>query len=176
MFTDTQLERWLAIPVAPRYEINTSGQIRRVSTGKILKQQINDGYRVISIRVDGVCKLLRVNRMVLLTFEGPPSEEDMQAAHLDGDRLNNHRSNLDWATNKVNASHRAIHGTGARGQKHGCARLTDEQARSILQRVRIANRKTGDRGNVRQLAEEFNVALETIGMLGRRKTWKHLDS
>src|SRR5215510_157625 len=40
----------------------------------------------------------RVNRLVATAWHGPPPFANAEAAHIDGDRVNNRPSNLRWST------------------------------------------------------------------------------
>lgn len=55
-------------------------------------------------------------------------------------------------------------GRQAFGERHGCARLTEEQVLEIR-----ASRSTEGR-----LAMQYNVSCPTIGRIRRYETWKHL--
>lgn len=55
-----------------------------------------------------------------------------------------------------------------RGEKHHRAKLTEAQAREIKRRF------TAGGYTHRQLAEEYGVTTNTVGMLVRGITWKHL--
>lgn len=56
---------------------------------------------------------LMVARLVCEQHHGPPPTPEHQAAHLDGDRTNNHPDNLAWKTPAENAADRIRHGTQA---------------------------------------------------------------
>lgn len=47
----------------------------------------------------------RVHRLVLMTFGSSPINDKMQVNHIDGNKDNNHISNLEWVTNKENVIH-----------------------------------------------------------------------
>lgn len=50
-------------------------------------------------------------RLVALTFLGPPPSTAHQAAHNDGDPLNNRVDNIRWATQDENEADKFLHGT-----------------------------------------------------------------
>jgi hypothetical protein len=67
--------------------------------------------------------LKKVHRIVLEAFVGM-CPEGMEARHLDGDRQNNHVSNLVWDVYVVNVSDRRAHGTDQVGDRNPNAKLT----------------------------------------------------
>ena len=87
------------------YEVFEDGRIFSWLRGKFLKPGLVDrgyGYAQVMLRGDdGVVRGRRVHRLVLETFDGP-CPEGMECHHKDGDKLNNHLSNLEWVTHSKN--------------------------------------------------------------------------
>jgi hypothetical protein len=72
---------------------------------KVLKAQLDHkGYERIRFTVDRVKMSARVHRLVAEAFISNP-ENKPQVNHIDGNKSNNHYSNLEWVTNKENAHH-----------------------------------------------------------------------
>lgn len=101
------------------YQASTDGQIRsaegkityterhgkRVWKSRILKQKIsNDDTCRVNLWKDGKVKTLLVHRLVALTFI-PEIEGKDYINHIDGSRLNNHVTNLEWCDHKENNNH-----------------------------------------------------------------------
>lgn len=94
---------WL--PCGPGYEASLEGDIRRSSTGRILKGYITQkGYKEVHIYV-GQCQQ-RVNRLVAQAFLPAPTEEGLVVDHIDRNKLNNHASNLRWVSQVINRANR----------------------------------------------------------------------
>lgn len=127
------------------------------------------GYLRINAYVNGKHTTLQVNRLVCTAFHGEPPGEDMEAAHWNGNRLDNRPENLRWATKLENADDKQRHGTTARGQRVAGqrSRLTADQVLEI--RRRLAEGEYGTR-----LAEEFGVHQAHISKIYRREIWAHL--
>lgn len=53
-----------------------------------------------------------------------------------------------------------------RGERHGLAKLTDDQAKEIYQRY------DGRRGSITRFAEEFGVCIQTISNIVHNKGWQ----
>lgn len=102
----TQNEEWRDVPgYEGRYQVSGAGRMRGIISGRTLKPQLqNSGYYVVHLsngkRRDRTVRL--VHRLVLAAFVGP-SEKDVN--HLDGDKTNNARSNLEYVTRAENAAH-----------------------------------------------------------------------
>jgi hypothetical protein len=111
-------EKWVNIPNEEYYQISSFGRIRSLDRdmphnsksrlgvyitrkGKILATTItNKGYETIMIKK----KSYKIHRLVAQAFI-PNPENKPQVNHLDGNKLNNNISNLEWATNSDNIKH-----------------------------------------------------------------------
>jgi len=108
-------------------------------------------------------KLLHIAMME--AFVGP-RPEGLQIAHLDGNKSNNHISNLKYVTVKENNEHKHIHGTMAHGEKHGMCKINEEMAKFIKQ-----NCKT----NQRAWAKKLGISQPTISAIVVGRLWSHVD-
>lgn len=94
---------WRALPEFSDYEVSNFGDVRRRSTGKILKPQLmNRGY----LRVTIGGKKRFVHRLVLTVFRGKdPDPERNQTNHINGVKTDNRLENLEWCTGSENIKH-----------------------------------------------------------------------
>ena len=98
-------ENWKVVNGYPLYEVSDLGRVRRISTGKVLKQSNNiDGYKVVTLYNNKVPKQFRVHRLVAMAFIPNPEDKPV-VNHLDEVVYNNEVSNLEWATVKENTNH-----------------------------------------------------------------------
>ncbi|PZR92031.1 MAG: hypothetical protein DI537_14490 [Stutzerimonas stutzeri] len=112
----------------------------------------------------GVTKSVLVNRIVAWRFHPNPLKLP-QVNHLDGNKENNAKDNLEWSSGSDNEKH--AHRTGlktGRGSSNSNAILTAEQVLEI--------RASGDPAN--DLAQRYGVSRSTIVNVIARKTWAHL--
>ena len=74
--------------------------------GRILKQPVNSyGYPCVTIKLlDGSQKTIAVHKLIAITFITNP-ENKPQINHIDGNKLNNTVSNLEWCSVKENINH-----------------------------------------------------------------------
>jgi hypothetical protein len=112
---------WRPVPgYEGRYEVSDHGQVRN-ATGRVLRQGFTEfGYRTVSLSADGSRKTCRVHRLVLTTFDRPPTADEV-TRHLDGDPSNNVRSNLCWGTQSENCRDMLSHGTHNTGSATHCS-------------------------------------------------------
>ena len=98
----------------PNHVITTDGRIivlsyedlnGRVRKTKEVKQHLNnDGYPSVKITHKGNKRTTRVHRLVAETFIPNPKNSET-VNHIDGDKTNNHVSNLEWATRDEQMQH-----------------------------------------------------------------------
>lgn len=101
------------------YEVSESGEVRsvdrvlpvtkqsdRLFKGKVLYQTTNVqvGYKQVSLWKDNKGASLYVHRLVAEAFI-PNLQNKPEVNHIDGNRQNNHISNLEWVTSAENSLH-----------------------------------------------------------------------
>lgn len=86
------------------YQINELGEIRSCR-GNIKKQNvINSGYLVVDLYKNNVRHTLLVHRLVAQVFV--PNPDNLEVVnHIDGNKLNNKASNLEWCDYTNNLNH-----------------------------------------------------------------------
>lgn len=90
------------------YSITECGNIYSHITNKWLIPSLNvSGYLCIDLRKNNSTEREIVSRLVAQTFI-PNPENKPQVNHIDGNKLNNHVSNLEWATNQENVTHAVV--------------------------------------------------------------------
>ena len=163
-----------------RYEVSDEGDVRGLDRtrkdrwgydipikGRVMKQQQNKfGYMMVPLGTGTKQKkLCAVHRLVLIAFT--EHRPDMQVNHKDGDKTNNHISNLEWVTAKQNCEHRQASGLGIKGERCHSAKLTADQIPAI--------KELREKGLSQQkIADEYGVSQNAISRLLRQKTWAHV--
>ena len=95
-------EIWVPIlrrNVKDYYRVSNFGRVKNTETGIILKTAIDKyGYEVLSLQtIYGKRKMFKVHRLVLLSFSIMTDDRKFTVNHIDGNKLNNNLSNLEWS-------------------------------------------------------------------------------
>lgn len=180
------MEIWKPCPSFCNYEASSLGRIRSISrlvqmtqskrtyiakvNSKILSPYTNSkhGYYSVTLHQDGKMYSGRlVHRIVCEAFYGP-CPKGMEVAHNNGIRTDNRAENLRWCTRKENHKDKCKHGTSQKGDKHGMAKLTQEQVSEIKRLYKPRSRTHGSFA----LAKLFNVHRTTIENVVSSRNWK----
>jgi hypothetical protein len=98
-------EKWKEVPKFNLYECSNTGFIRNKNTKKILKFfRQNSGYYQVDLHKDGYRKRFLVHRLIAITWISNPNNYKY-INHIDGNKINNNISNLEWCTNSENIKH-----------------------------------------------------------------------
>lgn len=168
-------ERWLTVVDFPDYQVSSLGRLRRRVTsacgrylaGAIIDGHVNSkGYREFGLTRDGKAKRQFAHRIICATFHGPPPTDQHQAAHGNGDKLDNYPANLRWATPAENDADKYLHGTKPLGERHPLAKLTRAKVREMRRSFQ------GRHGEKAQLARAYGVTKQSIASVLNGETWK----
>src|SRR6266404_618895 len=123
----------------------------------------SDGYGI--ARIGGVRK--QASRWMCVLAHGEPPSPDHDAAHSCG---RGHLGcvnprHLRWATRVENVDDCEIHGTMSRGERHGCARLSDRDVIAIR----------ADARPQRAIAADYGVSQSAVSRARNRKLWAHVS-
>jgi hypothetical protein len=152
---------WEQKPIAPfRGSVTVkSDHYRRLSVA-IRKQ---DGYPQLTLRIDGKSVSRELHAIVLLAFRGQPPA-GLEGCHDDGVPTNCCLSNLRYDTRRNNHHDRYRHGTSARGEGNGRAKLTKDDV--------IAIRNSGQ--SRMELSRQYGISKEQVRAIAVRKSWAHI--
>lgn len=159
-------ELWKPIPGWQDYQESSYGRTKSFHNGKqrIVKPKVNNqGYLCIALWKNSKRKDYRVSRLVALCFIPNPDNKP-QVNHIDGNKFNNHVSNLEWVTDAENKRHAVDIGLRKSGQDHYKAKLTAEQVEFI--------RNNPDSLSGIELSKMFGVTKTTISKIQLGKVYK----
>lgn len=86
------------------YTITEDGDIYNAAGNLLSRQILNSGYYIVHLYNHNRRKAMTIHRLVALHFI-PNPENKKYVNHLDGNKLNNAKWNLAWATNSENMLH-----------------------------------------------------------------------
>lgn len=88
-----------------RYKISDYGNVYDTISDRYLKHSIDDeGYHRVHLHTSAGYKSVYVHRIVLIEFEGYDTDpEKNQVDHVDCNKDNNYKGNLEWVTKEENA-------------------------------------------------------------------------
>lgn len=99
-------ELWKPIPFNSNYLVSNYGRVMstcKYKQGIILKQK-QKTYLCVSFRYNGKVKSFLTHRLVALVFIENSLNRPI-VNHIDGNKFNNHVSNLEWCTARENSIH-----------------------------------------------------------------------
>ncbi|CAI3971388.1 HNH endonuclease [Variovorax phage VAC_51] len=103
-----------------RYAVSECGKVMG-RTKRVLKPSRSEYLQVLYKPVGGVWCAFYVHRLIAEVWLGPAPSEDHEVNHKDGDKLNNHKENLEWVTHQQNTLHAVaagmIHNLPQKGQR-----------------------------------------------------------
>lgn len=178
------MEQWKEIEGnRETYAVSDQGEVKTVTRpgargstvkGHALAQRENsNGYLRVTARFKGEKKSYAhfVHRLVAEAFVPNPENKPF-VNHKDGNKHNNHATNLEWCTKSENEKHAWRTGlktdVATKGELHGMHKLKEKDVKYIRKNhVRNGGElKTGD------LARMFSVNPQTITEIVSKRVWK----
>ena len=169
---------WVDIPGwGDRYQISADGRIRskdmlvKAKSGAVAKRKgrelalvrKNNAYLCVTL-TDGVNRpQISVHILVARTFLGE-CPLGLHVLHADGDKTNNHFSNLRYGTPAENIADTKKHGRRRFGVTHPLAKLDDD----AVQHIRSSSRSGA------ALAVMYGVSKAHVSSVRRNRCWKHV--
>ena len=139
------------------YEISENGDVKRIAqtnnqygVGHILKHNIINGYAHVQLHKQGKAKCMRVHRLVAMSFL-INGENKPHVNHIDGNKLNNHVSNLEWCTPSENEIH-----------KHRVLNKTYRKYTLTTQQIEKIVKLRAEGKRLHELSYMFKVPIGTI--------------
>jgi len=115
-------ETWLPIAsLSGQYEASSHGRIRNIKSGRILSGWLNEeGYRRITVKINGKQKSPYVHQLIAEAFHGPCPEGQQVRHYPDRSPDNNRPDNLRYGTGSDNIHDAVEHGTHFQARKTHC--------------------------------------------------------
>lgn len=153
---------------AGRYEVSADGRVWLVGQKRLIQPHIVADYFSVGLYEPGRgSKHGLIHRLVALAFIGPQPHPGWHVCHNDGDRTNNHVSNLRWDSPAGNGRDASKHGDSPWGERSGRTRLFRDQVWKIRELM-------ADGYLQENVAARYGVSETTIRNIVNRKTWSRV--
>ena len=150
-----------------RYAITKEGIVYSLIKREAYKMKPyldKDGYARISLSMrDGTKKKKLISRLVYEVY-GNKEIGDLVVRHMDGNKDNNHISNLEVGTVLDNNRDKQRHGTQCRGSNHGTSKLKEDEIPEIRDRS----------NNIKSLMAKYNISKALVDKIRAKEIWKHV--
>ena len=93
------------------YAVSDDGRVFNIRSGRELKQKDSKGYYVVTLSSNRYKKEYKVHRLVYQSFVGE-LDDSLVIDHIDGNRKNNHQSNLRQIHTRENTNRAKAHPYG----------------------------------------------------------------
>lgn len=151
------------------YFATEKGEIYSSKSGRFISQRINHhGYLVVNLSINGKCKTFTVHRLIAKAFS-PRNGNFKVVNHLDGNKLNNNISNLEWTTHKGNSQHALKLNLikHARGKQTKNGKFSDSDIYMIRDYLKQGFSHS-------KISRMYGVTKSAIQQISNGKTYKHV--
>jgi len=149
------------------YTVYENGDVYNKYGKKMASHDNGRGYQVVWLTLPERRKIFGVHRLVALCFIDNP-EDLPEVNHIDGDKLNNHVSNLEWVTRGENIKHSFDNQLRSATGENNARCLTDE---STVRKVCHLLESGLSSAKIRDLGYDYNL----VRKIKIRQTWKHIS-
>lgn len=168
------------------YQISNYGNIKsfkRIDVAILKPIKDSCGYLGGAFYKNRIRKQYILHRLVAEAFIPNPLNK-RTVNHIDGNKLNNHVSNLEWNTDSENQNHAIRTGLKlpvivteenkrkcserSKGEKNNSAKLTEQQVIKIKTQIALGVALTC-------IARTYKISIPTISAIKTGRLWKHIN-
>lgn len=166
--TKTKIE-WRTIEGFNDYMISNTGIVKSCKNNltRILKAGVDSsGYKLVGLCKDGLQKSFRVHNLVAETFIEPSNGRLVN--HIDGNKLNNKVSNLEYVSYSQNLDHAYKNKLRPSGEDIYCAKLSDLDVIKIRGELCL-------KASRNYLAKKYKVSNTTIQRIATNDDYRNTN-
>lgn len=138
------------IPVDESYAISECGVVFSYKSNKVIKSHLDTGGY---FRISLGRKKYTIHRLVAITHIGFPKDELMVINHKNGNKLDNHKDNLEWCTIHENSIHYLLYLKHFDSEAY-IERITAIGVCDIYEKQKKPKKPKGKRGRAFYFSEE----------------------
>lgn len=157
--------------ISTKYIVSDDGDVVNAKTNYTLAKTLTKkGYQKVGIVMNGKIYNRTIHRLVAKAFI-PNPEGKLTVNHKDGDKHNNHVSNLEWMTNRENIHHAWENGLviPGIGDNANASKFTEDQIHQVCQLLE-ENKLT----NV-EISLETGVSESIVSKVKIKNCWTHIS-
>jgi len=158
---------------SPSYDVYEDGRVWSRHTGRLLKPFLStqsDEYLSVKLCEDCEERTISVHRLVAEHFV--PNPDNLGTVnHKDGNKQNNHRSNLEWMTQGDNKRHAFQTGVSVawwQGDTHSRSTFTNEEVHEICSLFQSGVKPL-------DLAKSTTLLYQKLFRIWNRDNWKSIS-
>ena len=172
IYENNIIDGFTKIKSLENYCINEYGLILNIRTRGAIRPSISKkGYLQACLTNKNTYS---IHRLVALTFI-ENKENKLEVNHIDGNKLNNHISNLEWNTTQENLEHKRINNLGKTLKaKLSATGINNSQAKLDEEDVIFIRTNCETKIDIKKFSKELNVSIATIYDIKNRRSWTHI--
>jgi hypothetical protein len=159
-------------PLKYIYKVTEDGKIFSERTNKFLSTRLDkDGYEKVSlVCCDNKRHSFSVHRLVMENFSPIEGMENLQVNHIDGNKINNNLSNLEWCTCRENIDHAIKNNLRAPqfGEHNPASKISEEQVKEIINLL-LTKQYSGA-----EIDRMYGLCNDYANSIRRKERWKYL--
>lgn len=147
-----------------KYNVRGDGFFYKKKEKILTPRVLTKGYLGVVLYKNKKTHAFKIHRLVAINFISNEFNKD-QVNHKDGNKNNNTKPNLEWATNAENMQHSLDNGfTNQRGENNAKSKLSNKDVLKIIK----------SEGSYSVLAKKYNVSISAIQAIIEGRSWRHL--
>lgn len=152
------------------YYVDETGSVFNPKGRKLTTCMNNCGYHTVRLWMNNKSRVFTVHRLVALALIPNPLNKEM-VNHIDGNKKNNHISNLEWVTRSENVIHSHEIGLqiSRKGSDHHNSVMSEKLVHEICRLLEL-------RTSVSQISKTLNIKVYFIKNIKYQGAWKHISS
>lgn len=152
------------------YKVSSLGRVYSLISNKYLKfGHTKTGYQFVALRKNNKTNQQYVHRLVAFTFLASIKNKN-EINHIDGDKTNNNKENVEWVSHKENMAHAGTLKLMPRGESCSWSILSKSQVLWIRKNYIPRDKLFSGRAIAKRLGIDFKLVSSIVN----RNIWKHI--